>query len=203
MNSIIKVFRKLPSREKRLTFATILTLFRFLLIPFVVVSMIFQSWGLAFLFFLLAAISDVLDGYMARLFNQKTFLGACLDPVADKLLTLSIFTTLAFVQSPLFSIPKWFVLIVLVKELILVFGALTIILLRGKITIHPTLLGKLTMMVQVFFIIWLFACYFFKWLPFKTYRFSLGLVLAFVILSLIDYIRIGWQQAKKMGYLSV
>ena len=202
MKSIIKFLKKLPVKEKRLTFATALTSLRFLLIPFIVFAMIFQEWGIACICFVSAALSDILDGYIARLFNQKTFLGACLDPIADKLLTLSVFTTLAFVQSPLFSIPKWFVFTVLIKEIILVFGALFIILLRGKIEIHPTMLGKLTMCVQVLFIIWLFACYFFKWLPVKTYKFSLGLVLLLVIISLLDYIRIGFKQVKKLGLIT-
>ncbi|OGB83854.1 hypothetical protein A3F66_06515 [candidate division TM6 bacterium RIFCSPHIGHO2_12_FULL_32_22] len=199
--SIIKFFKKLPLKEKRVTWATIITILRLCLIPIIIVSMIFQEWGVAFWLFVVASFSDVLDGNIARFFDQRTFLGACLDPIVDKILILSVFITLAFVQSPLFSIPKWFVFIILIKEILLLLGALIFIMINGKIEIHPTILGKTTMVAQVFFIIWLFACYFFKWVPVKTYKFSLSLVLILVILSLFDYIRVGLGRAKKLGFL--
>src|SRR3990167_3316987 len=125
--SIIKLFNKLPLKEKRVTWATIITILRLFLVPFIVVSVIFQEWGIAFWLFVIASFSDVLDGNVARFFDQKTFLGACLDPIVDKILILSVFTILAFVQSPLFSIPKWFVFIILVKEILLLLGTLIFI----------------------------------------------------------------------------
>src|SRR3989338_8578589 len=189
--SIIKFFKKLPLKEKRVTWATIITILRLFLIPFIIISVIFQEWGIAFWLFVVASFSDVLDGNVARFFNQRTFLGACLDPIVDKILILSVFTILAFVQSPLFSIPKWFVFIILVKEILLLLGTLIFIIIKGKIEIHPTVLGKTTMVAQVFFIIWLFACYFFKWVPVKTYKFSLSLVFIFFILSLFFFFFFG------------
>lgn len=164
-----------------------------LLAPCIVLAMVMHYWGFAFWLFLIAALSDTIDGSIARLSGEKTFLGACLDPIADKLLILSCFFTLAFVQSPLFSVPLWFVLFVLIKELIVLGGAFTILLLGGQLTIGPTLLGKVTTLVQMAFIIWLFACYFFHWLPIKTYYTMLGLVFCLTLLSLIQYIRIGFR----------
>ncbi len=185
---------RFTQKERRITIPTMFTISRLLLTPFIVIAMIKQQWGIAFGLFVIASSTDLIDGFLARVLDQKTFLGACLDPVADKLLILSVFITLAFVQSPLFSIPVWFVSIVLIKEVILIAGAAIIWLLCGSVQIRPTLLGKSTMLVQVLFIIWLFACYFFKWLPVKTYWAVLTLVTFMVMLSLIHYSTLGFMQ---------
>ena len=116
-------FKTLPAHEKRITLATLFTLMRIVLTPFIVISMVAQQWGIAFFLFLIAASTDIVDGNLARFFNAKTFLGAVLDPIADKVLLLSVFFTLAFVQSPLFNIPLWFVFLVLLRELILISGS--------------------------------------------------------------------------------
>ncbi|MEX0940581.1 MAG: CDP-alcohol phosphatidyltransferase family protein [Candidatus Babeliales bacterium] len=187
----ISLFKEIPVKEKRLTFATFFTLIRISLVPVIASMMIMQRWDYAFIFFLLGAGTDALDGFFARLFDQQTFLGACLDPIADKLLIIVIFFTLAFVQSPLFSIPRWFVLIVFMKELILIGGASWIYYKTGKLTIKPTLLGKCMMFLQIMFICWLFACYFFHWVPVKTYYSMLGLVVLGAFASLIHYTLIG------------
>jgi len=194
----INFFKKLPAHEKKITFSTLLTLVRIVLTPFIVCAMCYFYWGTAFVLFCIAAATDIADGYLARWLDERTFLGACLDPLADKILLLSCFFTLAFVQSPLFSIPLWFVFLVLLKELILVLGAIILYYLKGHIIIHPTLLGKLTTLVQMGFIIWLFACYFFTWIPVKTYYSMLTIVMLLVFASLAQYIMIGIQQLKKM-----
>lgn len=196
MKLSLKFFKKLPNKEKRITLPTQVTLIRLFLVPFIVTSMIYHKWGIAFLLFCIAALTDIVDGFLARYLNQKTFLGACLDPVADKLLIVSTFFTLSFVQSPLFSIPLWFVWLVLVKELILIFGAILIYYIKGFLQVEPTLLGKLTMAVQVIFVIWLFACYFFHWLPIKTYYLMLSVVTILVLSSLLQYAKIGIKQFK-------
>ena len=69
------LLKKLPAHEKKITFSTVLTLIRFALIPFIVIAMILQMWHVAFLLFIVAGITDVLDGWSARWFNQRTFLG--------------------------------------------------------------------------------------------------------------------------------
>jgi len=185
--------KKLPSREKRITIPTLLTFGRILLAPCIVAAMVMHWWGVAFSLFVIAALTDTVDGTIARSCDQKTFLGACLDPVADKILLLSCFFALAFVQSPLFSIPLWFVVIVLLREMIILGGSLGILLSGGQLIIAPTTLGKTTTLVQVIFIIWLFACYFFHWLPIKTYYTMLSLVMGLTLTSLIQYMRIGFR----------
>lgn len=189
-------FKDLPAHEKRLTIPTVLTLVRLALVPCIVAAMIAHYWGFAFWLFVISTITDSLDGTLARMLNQQTFLGACLDPIADKALLLSVFCTLTFWQSPLFSIPLWFVGLVLIRECIILFGAWMIMLLRGHLNVRPTKLGKMTTMMQMLFIMWLFACYFFHWLPIKTYYSMLGLLLVLVFLSLIQYVRDGIAQLR-------
>lgn len=187
----VRFFKKLPACEKQITVPTVFTILRLILTPFIVGAMVTQHWGIAFFLFLSAALTDSIDGNLARLCKQKTFLGACLDPVADKFLLLSCFFTLAFVQSPLFAIPLWFVFLILFKELIVIFGSLIILVTKGYLEVKPTLLGKMTTVAQICFILWLFACYFCHWLPIKTYYTMLGMLLILTFLSLFQYIRIG------------
>ncbi len=190
------LLKNLPAHEKKITFSTFLTLVRFCLIPFIVTAMILQLWQIAFALFTIAGITDVLDGWFARLLNQQTFLGAALDPLADKILMIAVFATLSFTQSPLFTIPHWFVMLMLVKELIQIAGSVYIYIRKGHLTIAPTWLGKSLGLAQTAFVSWLFACYFFHWVPIKTYFVMLTAVTFLVILTFIDYLRIGFAQVR-------
>lgn len=193
----LNLLKRLPPEEKRITIPTVFTLIRIFLTPFIIGAMIANDWGLAFGLFLTACITDTVDGSLARYLHAKTFLGACLDPIGDKLLILSVFFTLAFVKTPLFVIPLWFVLLVLCKELILVFGALFLFIRKGHLEVQPTMLGKLTTVAQMSFIMWLFTCYFFRWMPVKTYYSMLGILLVLISFALIQYMRIGLQQSAR------
>lgn len=187
----LHLLKRLPAHEWRITLPTVVTLARIGFVPFIVFSMVFGLWRSAFFLFASAALTDMIDGNLARLRNEKTFLGACLDPIADKLLLISTFCTLAFVSTPLFSIPLWFVLVVLGKEVLQIGGAFALFAIKGHLAVRPTILGKMTTLVQMFFIIWLFACYFFQWVPIKTYYTMLGLVIILVCASFMQYLRIG------------
>lgn len=186
-----RFLQQLPDREKKLTLSNWLTIARIALTPIIVMGMIKHWWGIACILFAIACITDMLDGNIARLRNEQTLLGACLDPIADKFLILACFFTLAFVQSPLFSIPKWFVLLVLVKELLLIIGAILLYMRNGYIQVRPLLIGKVTTVVQMGFIGWLFACYFFAWMPIKIYYGMLGVLFLLVIGSLVAYSLLG------------
>lgn len=184
-------FKRLPSREKRLTLPTFFTLLRIALTPFVVGALVYHAWAVAGVLFVCAALTDLLDGELARLRGEKTFLGACLDPLADKILVLSCFLALSMVEVPLLVIPRWFFAIIFFKELLLLIGVVGVYLFKGEVEIRPTFMGKVTMMLQVFFISWLCACYVFGWAPLKTYYVFGGLVLISVFASLCDYVRVG------------
>ena len=193
----LKIFKRIPAMEKRITLATLFTIARIVLVPIIVYAMVIGWWGYAFFFFVVACITDFIDGFLARLLNEKTFLGAFLDPIADKLLLTSCFFTLASISTPLFSIPRWFVLFVVSKEFIQLVSAIFIYRFCGYLDIRPTMLGKVTTCMQMIFIVWLFACYFFCWVPIKTYYAMLGFMILFISASSVQYAYIGLRMLKK------
>ena len=168
-----------------------LTFLRIILAPLVVVGVLFQAWRATFLIFLVASISDVLDGYCARLFNEKTALGEILDPIADKFFLLCSFGSLAFLATPSFSIPIWFVILFCVRELIILSGTYILLRINRNFHVEPTVWGKLTTLFQLLFIGWLFVCYFLHWAPMRTYAVVVILLALFSLLSLMQYMRIG------------
>lgn len=183
----IQFLQRLPAREKKITLSTLFTLLRIVLTPFIIVTILCQQWAMACVLFCIAALTDILDGNIARWRKEQTLLGACLDPLADKILILSCFCTLVFVQSPVGVMPKWFFGIILLKELIQIGGAITIYFYKGHIEIRPRRLGKFTTMVQMLFIGWIFTCCLFAWFPIKTYYTMLCIVLLLVVASFIQY----------------
>jgi cardiolipin synthase (CMP-forming) len=191
MNKIAFLWRSLPAHERRITLSTSITLVRIVLTPVLVLLMCGGYWVAAFWFFVFAAITDMVDGALARALDQQTFLGACLDPIADKILLVSSFATLAWIETPFFPIPYWFVWLVLFKEMALVFGVIFLYLRTGMVQIIPTWLGKITTFVQICFIAWLFVCYFCSWAPVKTYWVVLLLLFCMIAASLMQYARIG------------
>jgi cardiolipin synthase (CMP-forming) len=187
----VGLFYQLPQAQKKLTLSSYITLLRILLSPVIVVMMMHGAWGMACALFISASLTDTLDGTLARLRDEKTFLGACLDPIADKILIVSSFFTLAFFQSPLFAIPQWFVYVVLLKEVLQISGASILYFYKGYLEVEPTLLGKVTTVAQMGFISWLFACYFFQWVPMKTYYGMLGLLMCLIMVTFAQYVWIG------------
>ncbi len=122
-----------------------ITLIRVVLIPFFIDLMIYDYYQPALIVFIAACLTDALDGLIARLTNTKTSLGAFLDPVADKLLIVSSFITLAILQ----LLPIWFVIIVVSRDIILAFGSFVITITGHRLTIRPSVYGKITTVLQL------------------------------------------------------
>jgi cardiolipin synthase len=126
-----------------------LTILRILLIPVFVGLLIYERYGSALVVLLVAALTDALDGTIARVANQRTPLGAILDPLADKLLLTSGFVTL----SVLHLIPLWVAILIVSRDIIITTGALLIRLTDSEMDMSPTLLGKGTTLFQVVYMI--------------------------------------------------
>ncbi len=126
-----------------------ITLFRVILIPFFINLMIYGYYREALLVFMVAGITDALDGLIARLTRKKTELGAFLDPLADKLLILSAFVTLVLLG----KLPVWLVIIVVSRDAILALGSLIVYAMTHSIQIRPSLIGKLTTVMQLIVVI--------------------------------------------------
>ena len=187
----MKIYRDIFKDRSWFTISNILTILRIALIPVIVLGISRQDWYSVFVLFIISSITDLLDGYLARILNQETYLGKALDPLADKLLIVAVFTSLAFINSPSFLIPKWFVLLVLTRELAILLGSLFIIKTKVKFEIQPTIWGKLTTFFQLLFISWLFVCKFFDWAPAKTYFVLLMFLAGFSIMAFFQYVKIG------------
>ena len=122
-----------------------LTVLRILLIPVFISLLVYKQRGPALAVFLAAALTDLLDGYVARHRGSQSRLGAFLDPMADKLLLMSSFVTLTWLK----VLPFWIAAVVISRDLILVMGALAIHMAGGRITPRPTRAGKLATFFQV------------------------------------------------------
>jgi cardiolipin synthase len=107
-----------------------------------------HMWIYGLALFMLAIVSDVLDGIVARAFAEESTFGAYLDPCADKLLILSCYASLYVTTVHGFHIPFWFLMLILAKEIALGAGAIYYSAIQQKIAIHPLLFGKLAMFIQ-------------------------------------------------------
>jgi cardiolipin synthase len=123
----------------------LLTLLRILITPLFVIFMIKGHYRLALLVFFLAGISDGLDGLFARWFNQKTVLGAHLDPLADKLLLISAFVALAVQQ----TIPSWLAVVVISRDILILTGIAILRYFHIAVTIKPSMISKCTTAAQL------------------------------------------------------
>jgi cardiolipin synthase len=125
----------------------LITLFRAFLVPVFIMAIFYRNFKLALVVFLVAAISDALDGFLARKLNQVTTLGVILDPIADKALINSGFLLLSYVDR---IIPVWLTVLVISRDILILVGG-WLLTAFGKINrIRPTLVGKLTAFSQFF-----------------------------------------------------
>jgi len=133
----------MPSRA--LTPANQITILRLVFVPVFAILVIERSYGWALAVLAAAAISDVVDGAVARFFHQQTPLGMALDPIADKALMTTAYLVLAFRD----ALPWWLTILVLSRDLAIVMIALLIILVAGYRPFRPSILGKISTTVQV------------------------------------------------------
>lgn len=131
--------------DRNLTIPNILTVGRMALAPLIGVLIIRQEFGGALWVLLGAGLTDFLDGFIAKRFNQKSYLGAVLDPVADKL--LMVVTVLSLARIGL--LPLWITLPVLLRDFVIFLGAVAYYKRAGSINIRPTILSKANTCAQI------------------------------------------------------
>jgi len=122
-----------------------LTLLRLIFIPFVVISVVEDRYGWALALFVLAGLSDALDGLLARLLKQKTALGQYLDPIADKLLLSTLFLVLAFEH----RIPWYVTVLVFSRDLGILIVSALLYATNTLRDLRPSVWGKANTIVQV------------------------------------------------------
>lgn len=167
-----------------MTTANKVTIFRILLIPFFVVEVIYyMETGaeahrlIALLVFATAAICDGVDGYIARRYNQRSELGAILDPLADKLLLVSGIVLLSISNQRLGNIPLWLTGTIIGRDLVILIGMAVIHLTVGKIRVRPRIVGKVATVLQMICVIWVLL----KWDSALDHRWILGWTLGAAI----------------------
>jgi CDP-diacylglycerol--glycerol-3-phosphate 3-phosphatidyltransferase len=178
------------AESRRVTLANRITLVRLILIPvFNVLVVVYKGdepWirYAALSVFLVASVSDALDGFVARAYNQKTRLGAVLDPLADKLLLNLAFVFLAVNENFAEPVPQWVPVLILSRDVIIVMGSYLINEFYGPLRVRPRISGKATTALQMASIVAVLL----------EVNFAYELVLLMVavsVFSFFDYIYVG------------
>lgn len=122
-----------------------ITIGRILLVPLTIWLIITAQFPAAFLAFIVAGISDAVDGFIAKHFHQTTELGAYLDPLADKLLLVSIYVSLGF----LLELPPWLVILVVSRDVLIIGAVLLSWLVHRPVKVQPLLVSKINTTAQI------------------------------------------------------
>ncbi len=195
-----------------MTTANKITVVRILMIPAFVTMAIYYGESIkrgqpldwqrfvAIAIFVIAAVSDGLDGYVARRYNQRSALGVVLDPIADKGLLLSGIIALSLtnwseVGTDIGKFPVWFPVLVISRDAILLVGTLILYFLNGKVHVKPHWTGKIATVLQMFAI---------GWVMLQIQIISLFYVVlaagAFTLISGIVYVTDGFRQLQAEGH---
>jgi len=166
------------------TLPNLLTVARLILTPFVARHLYLHDVHGAFWLFVAAALTDLLDGSLARLLDQRSVLGAWLDPIADKVMLLTTLTMLAWTD----LLPIWLWLLVAVRDVVILAGAEAYRRLTGRLDVRPTLSGKVATALEFILVSFTLADLALRW---GLDRYIAGLVAATAIavaLSGLSYI---------------
>lgn len=123
----------------------LITLGRLLSVPLAVWFVLNGTVAPAFWLFVLAGLSDAVDGFIAKRFNRRSKLGALLDPIADKALLVSMFVTLGISH----VLPNWLVILVVFRDLLIVGGFMLAVALTQPIRWEPLVISKLNTALQI------------------------------------------------------
>lgn len=131
------------------TLANIVTASRMMLIPVFVTFIFYHRFTAALIIWVIAGLTDLLDGFLARRLHQSTSLGVILDPMADKLLLVTAFVVLSMPYFEFQPIPFWLTAVVISRDVFIVVGALMMFITTGFRRFRPSLPGKLNTLVQL------------------------------------------------------
>ncbi len=131
-----------------LSIPNILTLLRILMTPVIVYMVLTQQAWWAVILMVIAGVTDMFDGAIARYFNQRTTVGAYLDPLADKILLVSLFVSLFFVG----KVPLFIFLAVIFRDAIIILGAIAYEMVTRQLNMEPSLISKATTFIQILYV---------------------------------------------------
>lgn len=173
----------------------LLTLARIGLVPWLVVLLQNNEFGWSLFVFVVAGLSDGLDGYLAKRFNASTYLGSILDPIADKVLLVTSYIMLSVLE----IIPFWLMVVVVFRDLVIIGGNLLMALFFSSMEMRPLMISKLNTVVQIFYIVLVLVALTWQ-LDLSTSLYLLGLLVALTSVSSgLAYVYIGSVKATNMS----
>ncbi len=156
-----------------------------MLVPLTIWLLISEEFGLAFGVFVVAGISDGVDGYLARVTNNQTELGAYLDPIADKALLVSVYATLGIIK----ILPAWLVLLVITRDVLIVGGVVLAWLVGSPLAMKPLWISKVNTVAQIVFVGLVLGALGLHFEARQLFQFGSFVVAAFTLASGAFYIR--------------
>jgi cardiolipin synthase len=181
--------RPLAGKQSTLSIPNIITLGRIILVPIIVWAIASSEMEIAFAIFVVAGVSDAVDGFLAKRFHMASELGALLDPLADKALLVSIYVALGIWG----AVPRWIVILVVSRDIMIVSAVIVSWLFDKPVPMKPLMVSKLNTAAQVAFAALILASLGFGFTP-KPYDLILmGFVTVFTLVSvslyLVEWIR--------------
>jgi cardiolipin synthase (CMP-forming) len=170
--------------KRRVSIPNIITLGRIMLVPIIVWAIVSSQMEVAFAVFLIAGISDAVDGFLAKRFNMASELGALLDPLADKALLVSIYLSLGIRG----DIPRWIVILVVSRDIMIVTAVIVSWLFDKPVEMRPSKVSKLNTAAQVSYAALVLAALAFGFGPAPYDVILMGFVTLFTLSSVSLYL---------------
>src|SRR5579864_2102696 len=167
-----------------LSIPNIITLGRIILVPIIVWAIASNQMEIAFAIFVVAGVSDAVDGFLAKRFNMTSELGALLDPLADKALLVSIYVALGIWG----ALPLWIVILVVSRDIMIVSAVIVSWLFEKPVPMKPLMVSKLNTVAQVALAALILASLGFNFKPLPYDRILMGLVTVLTLVSVSLYL---------------
>lgn len=195
---------ELKKRVGHLTLANQLTFLRLVAVPFFIIAVLEAHFGLALVIFIAAGVTDLLDGFIARVFQQRTALGAFLDPAADKLLLTAAFILLTrypnlFQAIPMTNrIPIGLTILLISRDVLIVAIALMLNLAYGQTRFQPSIWGKITTGCELVTTGLVLLCNHYNWRH-PIVSIAIGTTLVMILISGFHYLWRTIRQVRERG----
>jgi cardiolipin synthase len=167
-----------------LSIPNLITLARILLVPVIIWAITAGEMRIAFLVFLIAGLSDLVDGFLAKRFGMATELGAYLDPLADKAMIVSIYVALGIAG----AIPRWLVILVVSRDIMIVSAVMLSWLVDKPVTLKPLIVSKLNTVAQILLALLVVATLAFQFDADLAIKALIGLTAVLTTLSIAFYL---------------
>jgi len=178
-------------QDRILNIPNMLTLARIMITPFIVYAIIEHQPALALILMGVAGVTDMLDGAIARYFNQRSTVGAFMDPLADKLMLISTVVSLYLIE----QVPTFLFLAVVFRDMIILIGALAYEMVTHKLEMQPTIASKITTFLQIMLVLTILSDLAWKLPGDMVLQSMIWLTFAFTCLSGVQYMIVWMRKA--------